>query len=330
LAEVIRKGELRSIPGVGDAIADIIATLAKKGTHPSLEKLRRETPESLMSFISLPGLRVSDAVRLKDRLGTSSLEALERAARDNRIAATKGLGRALQSKVINALEIRRQGRGKRHIHRAATLLEAAKLRLERTQPRLSAITVAGDLRRGCELISDMRLVAIGLVKSLDTVQHSDVTLVVTPGETFGSALLYATGSTSHLAKLEHLARARGAMLSEKGVSRGGRTVSASTEEEIYKALDLQYIEPELREGADEIDLAARRGIPTLVRDADIRGILHSHTDLSDGVHTLQQMAKAVSERGYEYFGVADHSRSAHYAGGLSLQDIGTTPRNRAS
>ena len=92
---------------------------------------------------------------------------------------------------------------------------------------------------------------------------------------------------------------------------------------------MQYIEPELREGADEIDLAARKKIPLLVQDDDIRGILHSHTDRSDGVNTLEQMAKAVFERGYEYFGVADHSRSAHYAGGLSLQEISAQRREIA-
>ena len=329
LAEVIRKGELRTIPGVGDAIADIISTLAKKGTHPSLEKLRRETPEGLVSLLSLPGLRVRDAVRLKDRLGIDSLEALEQAARDNRIATTKGLGSALHRKVINALEIKQQSKGKRHIHRAAALLEAAKTRLERTQPQLSDVTLAGDLRRGCELVSDMRLVAIGSANIVGPVQHSDVKLVVTPRKQFGSALLYATGSASHLAKLEHLARARGMTLSEKGLRRGGRPIAASTEADIYKALGLQYIEPELREGADEIDLAARRKIPSLVRDQDIRGILHSHTDRSDGVNTLEQMAKAVFERGYEYFGVADHSRSAHYAGGLSLPEISAQHREIA-
>jgi DNA polymerase (family 10) len=111
----------------------------------------------------------------------------------------------------------------------------------------------------------------------------------------GSELLYATGSSSHVAKLEGRARARGLKLSEQGLRRGSRTISASTEADIYRALGLQYIQPELREGAHEIDLAARRTIPSLVEDGDIRGILHSHTDRSDGVHTLQ-MAKVVSER----------------------------------
>jgi DNA polymerase (family 10) len=132
--------------------------------------------------------------------------------------------------------------------------------------------------------------------------------------------MLATGSEKHLEQLRELAAERGMRLDETGLHFGRKTI-ARKEEEIYGALGLQFIEPELREGLGEIALAKNNRLPRLVTDADIRGILHAHTDRSDGVDTLKAMADATRRRGYVYFGVADHSQSAHYAGGLSLEEI---------
>jgi DNA polymerase (family X) len=134
-------------------------------------------------------------------------------------------------------------------------------------------------------------------------------------------LLLATGSDAHVAGLRALAAERNMMLDEKGLRRGGKVVAAATEEAIYKALGMQTVPPELREGRDEIARALAGTLPELVTDSDIAGILHAHTDRSDGVDTLETMAEATRGRGYQYFGVADHSKSAHYAGGLSVQEI---------
>jgi DNA polymerase (family 10) len=133
--------------------------------------------------------------------------------------------------------------------------------------------------------------------------------------------LFATGSESHLNQLQKVARKKGFILDETGLYRDEKLVAARTEEEIYRALDLPFIEPELREGRGEIALARKRRLPKLVRARDIRGILHAHTTASDGVNTLRQMAEAARKRGYSYFGVADHSKTAHYAGGLSVDEI---------
>ena len=130
----------------------------------------------------------------------------------------------------------------------------------------------------------------------------------------------ATGSQTHIDQLRELAVQKGLSLDEQGLH-GGRKVIARNEADIYAALGLQFIDPELREGLGEIELAKAHKIPRLVTDADIRGILHAHTDRSDGVDTLEVMAEATKRHGYEYFGVADHSRSAHYAGGLSIEEI---------
>ena len=144
---------------------------------------------------------------------------------------------------------------------------------------------------------------------------------LTDKQHYGAALLLATGSQEHLKELREIAAARGMTLDKDGLRKGDKIIASKSEEEIYRALGLQFIEPELREGRGEITLAQKGKLPTLVTDADLRGILHAHTDRSDGVDTLEAMAEATRERGYSYFGVADHSRSAHYAGGLSLEEI---------
>ncbi|MGY4330812.1 histidinol phosphatase-like PHP family hydrolase [Bradyrhizobium sp. LB7.2] len=137
---------------------------------------------------------------------------------------------------------------------------------------------------------------------------------------FGAALLFATGSAAHVEQLQALAVKKGVRLETDGLHKG-RTLIASGEIEIYRALGLPFIDPELREGRGEIELALKGKLPKLVTDKDLRGILHGHTDASDGTETLETMAKATRQRGFEYFGVADHSKSAHYAGGLSVEEI---------
>jgi DNA polymerase (family 10) len=148
-----------------------------------------------------------------------------------------------------------------------------------------------------------------------------LTLHVANSSRFGAVLLFATGSEDHLDQLQKLASKKGFSLNETGLYRNEKLVAARTEAEIYAALGLSFIEPELREGRGEIALARKEQLPNLVRLEDIRGILHAHTTASDGVNTLRQMAKATRKRGYSYFGVADHSKSAHYAGGLSIDEI---------
>ena len=144
---------------------------------------------------------------------------------------------------------------------------------------------------------------------------------VSEPERYGVTLLLATGSAEHVRQLTALAKAQRLTLDENGLRRGRHLIPCPDEQHVYDALGLPFIAPELREGRGEIELAAAERLPTLVTDADIRGLVHSHTNMSDGSYTLEQMAEATRERGYMYFGVADHSRSAAYAGGLSIEEI---------
>lgn len=319
---LIEEDRLTEIPGVGDAIADIIIKLHRTGTHPSLEKLRQEVPAGVLELLSVPGLRPEKVLRLYKDLGVTSLAELEEAAKEDRIKKAKGLGSALQTKIMQNLTIAKSGEGRLHLHRAAALLKHAKDSLQKARPELKRLTIAGDFRRGCELVADLAIVAEAARSGSEpqAVDSGGLQVHLTDRKHFGAALLHATGSAAHLEQLRALAEKKKMRLEQNGLHKG-RSVIASAEEDIYRALGLPFIEPELREGRGEIERALKGKLPRLVTDQDLRGIVHCHTDASDGTETLETMAKATRKRGFEYFGVADHSKSAHYAGGLSLEQI---------
>ena len=327
LEALIAEGRLTEIPGVGEAIADIITKLHQSGTHPSLEKLRKEIPAGVLEMLTIPGLKPDKVLRLHRDLGISSLAELETAAKDDRIRKAKGLGASLQTRILQNLAIARSGEGRLHLHRAAALLEHAKTSLTKARPDLKRVTIAGDFRRGSELVADLALVAEASKPEnmIAAEDGSGLKLRLTDRKRFGATLLHATGSAEHLEQLKALADRKGMELRLDGLRKGRRLIAAK-EEDIYDALGLPFIEPELREGRGEVERALKGKLPKLVTDSDLRGILHCHTDASDGTETLETMAKATLKRGFEYFGVADHSKSAHYAGGLSVEEIGQQHR----
>jgi DNA polymerase (family X) len=320
LDDLVRRQRLQEIPGVGEAIAGVITQLCQTGSHPSLEKMRADVPESVLELHSIPGLRPDKIMKLHKQLGIDTIEELEEAVREDRLRTVKGLGPALQRKILAGLEAKSSNVA-RHVHRAAELLSAAEVSLTRSDLNLKRIVVAGDLRRGNELISNLAVVAERPGAKTVQLKLGDLTLHLAKPSRFGAALLFATGSENHLEQLQGLSRKKGFNLDETGLYRNDKLVAARTEMEIYNALGLAFIEPELREGRGEVALAQKRQLPNLVRAQDIRGILHAHTTASDGINTLKQMAEATRKRGYCYFGVADHSKSAHYAGGLTLEEI---------
>lgn len=320
LHTLVEEGRLTEIPGVGEAIADIISKLHRTGTHGNLEKLRKEYPAGVLEMLLVPGLKPEKIVRLYCELGIGSLAELETAAREDRLRTKKGLGASLQTKILQNLVIARSGQGRLHLHRAAALLTRATDAVRKADPELRRITVAGDFRRGCELIADLAIVAEGAKPGSLVGQEAELKVTIADRKHFGAKLLFATGSSEHLDELKELASSKDMRLDDDGL-RVGRRVVAANEKDIYAALGLPYIEPELREGRGEIQLGLKGKLPQLVTDADLCGILHCHTDASDGTETLETMVNATRKRGYHYFGVADHSKSAHYAGGLSLDQI---------
>lgn len=323
LRDMIAQGRLRDIPGVGQALAERILKLHESGTHPTLEALRREVPASVLPMLDIPGVRGEQILQAHKQLGIATVEDLEEACRRNLLKDRKGFGQALQTKILQGLEMMRRSQGQRLMHRAADLLETAAANVKRSRPELARIVAAGDVRRGCEVVSDLSLVAEASDGAADaTIQpDQEIALHVARPAGFGVALLLATGSAEHVGQLTAFATKQGLTLDENGLRRGRRAVPCAEETDVYAALGLPFIEPELREGLGEIELAAAGRLPKLVAGGDLRGLLHSHTDQSDGAHSLQQMAEATRKRGYAYFGVSDHSRSAAYAGGLTVEEI---------
>src|SRR5215212_4463269 len=231
LDRFVDRGRLQEIPGIGGAIADIVTKLHKTGTHSSLEKLRDEVPEAVLEILSIPGLRPEKALKLHRELGIGSLEELETAAREGRLAPVKGLGGALERKILQGIEISRSTRNARHIHRAAALLEAAKENLARSDLGLRRIEASGDFRRGAELVNDLALVAEAPERrgQAEAVRNGDLAVHLTDKQHFGITQLLATGSPAHIDELRSLAAAKGLTLTARGLMRRGKVLAAVSE-----------------------------------------------------------------------------------------------------
>ena len=226
LDDLIARDRLREIPGVGEAIADIITRLHATGTHPGLERMREEMPEGVLDLLTVPGLRPEKIVKLHRELGVSSLAELEEAARSGRLAKIKGLGAALANKILQGLEIRRSALGRRHLHRAAELLQSAERHLKAARLGILRVTPAGDFRRGCELVRDLSLVAEvqNLPQGPEQIAASEqLTVYLTDRAHAGVTLLFATGSAGHIDALRALAADNRLTLDARGLRRSRRS-----------------------------------------------------------------------------------------------------------
>ena len=320
LAELVAKGRLRELPGIGEALAEKITKLHKTGTHPTLEYLREQMPAGVLDLLRIPGLGPKKAAILFTELHVSNLAELEEACRAERLRACKGLGAALEMKVLHGLKFLHKTEGLRLVNAADEHVRLACESLRTSRPELRRVLPAGALRRGCELVDSLCVVAElpeggGRETSITA---GEVRVFLSSPQHYGVRLLFATGSQAHLDGLCARAASQGLRLSEKGflLGRKGREIPCPDEATLYAALGLPFIAPELREGQGEIEQAAAGALPALLQERDIRGILHCHTQFSDGADTLAAMAEATRARGFQYFGVADHSQSAFYAGGL--------------
>ena len=315
LDEMVEQGRLQEMPGIGSVLAEKIDTLHRTGTHKTLERLREQYPAGLLQILKVPKLRREKVIQLYEQLGISTLDELEVACRANRLGEVKGFGAALQEKILKSIQFARDVGGQMHLHVATGRAGVAVEMVKDAYPRLRDVVAAGPVRRGCEIVDRITVVARG-PEDQEIPTDAATPLHISPPDSYGVTLLLETGSEKHLEQLGELASSRGLSLTEEGLRKGAEWIPCPDEAAVYSALGLPYIEPELREGMGEIDTALRRNIPALVAESDIRGIIHCHTDASDGLNTLEEMAEACRAKGLQYFGVADHSQSAFYAGGL--------------
>ena len=346
LDDAVQMGTLTEIPGIGEALAKKITELVTTGSLKYYEELRASIPDGLLDMTRIPGMGPKKIKAVYDKLGISTVGELEYACKENRLAALDGFGAKTQQNILAGIEQLKR-HAERHLYSTARA-EAERLvaALESLGPRVvKRLSIAGSLRRRRETIRDIDIVAsskhqeklMDFFTSLDGVEaviakgdtKSSVRLAsgincdlrVVPDEQFPYALLYLTGSKEHNIAVRTRAKAKVYKINEYGLFRGERSIKCDDEAAIYAKLGLAYIPPELREDMGEIDAAEKGALPTLVEDSDMRGILHVHTNASDGVSSLDQLVKAAQQLNAEYLGIADHSESAQYANGLTPERV---------
>jgi DNA polymerase (family 10) len=341
----VEDGSLASTRGIGRSTLQVIHDMMTSGRSQLLEDLRGQVPTGLVDMLAISGLGVAKIRQIHSALGIETLPELEAAALDGRLAKLPRFGHRTASNIAKAISYLQRSRQFKLVHHAADEADRLVGALAR-MPGVTQAIVAGDLRRRCELVRELVVLLIADATPADVFQRlsqlpgihefasrderrvavhfaggGTAAIVVTTPVNAGTVLVQVTGSPAHLAQVESHARSLGYTTSGAALWRGSTFVPTPDEQTFYRALDLEFIPPELREGADEITAAETGGLPALVEADDLRGVLHCHTPDSDGSSTLQELALAAREARYGYLGVSDHSQSATYAGGLSAADL---------
>ena len=340
LAPALASGELAELKGIGPATLSTIRELVENGESRYLEQLRSETPEGLLEMLRVPGLGTAKIQKIHDALGVSSLAELEKVARDGRLAKLPRFGAGTAAKILKGIAYLRETGAYMLYPRALAEAELV-LAAVHAHPDVETAMLAGSLRRRSEIVRDIDVVAACRnpervaaelahargVREADvrgagaaTIRFVDGTVLdlhcVQP-DRFAVALWRATGSAAHEREMiEYAAHRRLSFVDDELRDVTGTRVPVPDERALFAALGLAYIEPELREARGEIAAASARTLPKLIEPGDIRGVLHCHSDYSDGKATIAEMAAAARALGWSYIGITDHSQSAFYAGGL--------------
>ncbi len=344
LEVLIDQGRLREVPGFGKAISSKIIEWNKTGSIEYYDDLKNSTPPGLVELLRLPGLGPKKVSQLYVALGVTNLEMLEKACQQNWILSVPGFGLKTQEKICAGIKFIKDHRG------MFLWAEAYEIGIKLYHDLLKSsavlrVEIAGSLRRYREVVKDIDLVAastepqvvrdyfikmpiVAEVKSSGLTKTSvllstgnQVDLRVVKPEEFPHALQHFTGSKEHNTALRHLAKKLGYKLNEYGLFKGDKGIYCQDEAEIYQYLGLSFIPPELREDLGEIERAREDSLPSLVQPEDLKGILHLHTNYSDGVNSLEELIAAAIEEGYHYIGVTDHSQTAVYARGLTREMV---------
>ncbi|PYO48034.1 MAG: DNA polymerase/3'-5' exonuclease PolX [Gemmatimonadetes bacterium] len=347
LGPLLRSGELADTPGIGPATLSVVQDLVETGESRYLNQLSEGLPEGLLDLMEVPGLTAARIQLIYERLGVQNLEDLERVAKNGELADLPKFGKKTAEKILRGIEIVRRDA---HLQRfPAAAIEAHMLLANVVKhPEVAHAEVAGSIRRHNELVADIDIVAEcskdpvkvaasfarspGVREAKTRADPGSVHIRFVDGThldmhcvskaDYPVALWCATGSAAHVEEMNVLARTRGFEISGNSlIGKDGKRIKLTDEQSFFKALDLQVIPPELREGMGEIEAAARRELPNLVVYDDLRGVLHCHTQYSDGIASIEEMAKAAQQRGWDYIGISDHSESAFYAGGLKRDKL---------
>lgn len=346
LKQLVADGNLGAVRGVGDTLQEKITTLVTTGQLPYLDELRASIPAGLVQMLRLPGMGPKKVKALFDSLGIDTIDKLKMACENGAVAKQKGFGEKTQQKILDGIAFLGQV-GNRVRLDLALPLGLALVEQIRQMPGVIRAELCGSLRRRRETAKDIDILAssaepqpimdafVKLPEVVQVVAHgptksSVVATMSIHGEKvtlnadlrilddaqFAYGLLYFTGSKAHSIRLRQRAIDLGLSLNEYALANAIKSIPAKTEADIYKALGMEYVPPELREDTGEVEVAEAGTLPVLVKDTEIRGVFHNHTTYSDGTASLEEMALAAKSLGFEYFGVGDHSQSLTIARGL--------------
>ncbi|MCJ7704088.1 MAG: DNA polymerase/3'-5' exonuclease PolX [Desulfobacterales bacterium] len=339
IGEVAGRGELKKIPGIGEGMAQKIEEYLKTGKVSKFEEVRKEVPDELIAIMGIPGMGPKTLALIHKERGVGNLSQLEKAVEDGSLIGLPGMGEKKVENIRRGIQLLKQSKGRMNLGIAFPIAKGVVEAL-RKKTGSEKIEWAGSLRRMRENIGDIDILAIG--KDLKKVVHAfthlpEVKEVLASGETkasvivegglqidlrvveedsYGAALQYFTGSKGHNIHLRGIARARGIKINEYGVFKGEKKTGGKEEKGVYKALGMDWIEPELREDRGEIEAAQKKNLPKLVEESEVKGDFHIHSNWSDGTSSIEGVAKAAQGRGYQYVAICDHTKSLKITHGL--------------
>jgi DNA polymerase (family 10) len=351
LDKIVAEGRLGEIKGFGDALVDKITKLVTTGKLPYYDELKASVAPGLVEMLGIPSLGPKKVKKLHDELGVDTIEALEVACKAGKVAVLDGFGEKTQTKILEGIAFKRQFASKHHLHKALAVAQPI-LESLRQHPDVTRCSTAGSLRRWKETIGDIDFLVSSRapaevieffvtqpgVLSVSAKGDTKASVIVEGGiqadlrvvsdAEYPFALAYFTGSKEHNIVMRQRAIARGLRLNEYGLFRSKEEtrdpalrLPCYTEEDIFRELDLCYVEPELREDHGEFAAAEAGKLPRLLEWTDLRGSLHNHSNWSDGHETLEQIAEHAEELGLSYWAITDHSRASYQANGLAPERL---------
>jgi DNA polymerase (family 10) len=340
----MKEDKLTDIPGIGKDLEEKIKEIVSTGKLKYLDELKKGIPEGLLEILNVPGIGPKSAKLLYEKLGIEDIVMLERMAVAGKIRNLAGMGEKTEENILRGIEILKKGMERLDLETATDAAASFIARLKKLK-EVKAVKSAGSLRRMKETVRDIDIlvsskmpqkimdvfttladvkdvIAKGPTKSSAlTKDNIQVDVRVVEDASYGAALMYFTGSKEHNIKLRQLAIKKGLKLNEYGLFKGEKRIAGKTEEDMYKALGLSYIEPELREDRGELEASAQGALPDLIKVEDIKGDLHAHSTWSDGGSSIEEMVIKARELGYEYIAITDHSQGLKIAGGLNSHEL---------
>ncbi|NOQ96552.1 MAG: DNA polymerase/3'-5' exonuclease PolX [Calditrichae bacterium] len=347
ISQLIENGQLTEIKGIGKGIANFINEIDQSGEPEELQNLKEEIPSGLLVLLRIPGMGAKKVKVVWEKLNIQTIGELEYACKENRLVDLDGFGEKTQQKILNGIDLLKRYSDR---HLLSEVLDGARELHEiiKNFPGLIRSEIAGSLRRSKETVKDIDFVAAADVRNhdniLDAFTHLDqverisskgdkkssvilkngitAELRIVSDEEFPFSLHHTTGSKEHNVAMQEQAKKMNLKLNEYGLfEENGRKIGCKTETEIFETLGLSYISPELRENHGEIEAGLNKKIPKLIEIPDIKGVIHTHSTYSDGLHSIKELADAAHLLGYKYLVISDHSKYAIYANGLSEERI---------